>query len=269
MKYEKFELSMGKAFAGGSLSVVGYRFGSGGPSTYIQGGTHGGEITYPIFNRIFEHLKNVDGKGTITLLPLANPISWMQRLYFYTAGKFSMYDGKDWNWFFPGKKEGTTAQRFAYMIFEEAKKHEFIIDLHTSRLSKPFLIVTNEKQLSMAKQIGSAFTQIIDLKSVAARQGIVPLSGAAEEAGLDGYSLECGSHDSLDEESITYSTNLVLNTLEFRGHIAEKTAMTPGIYYSKLITYNAPETGFVEYIHPLETKLKKVKPYTRYILPIP
>ena len=74
---EKFTLTMGKAIGGGDLSVVGYRFGSGSPTTYIQGGTHGGEITYPIFRKLYERLSEAGLKGTVTLVPISNPISWM------------------------------------------------------------------------------------------------------------------------------------------------------------------------------------------------
>jgi uncharacterized protein len=92
---------------GNSLSVYGYTLGDGEKSVYIQGGMHGGEITYWIFHRFYQELLNQTLLKQVTLVPIANPFSWQQRSYFYTAGKFSFIDGKDWLWSFPGKFDGT------------------------------------------------------------------------------------------------------------------------------------------------------------------
>ena len=143
---EQFTLSIGNSISGSPLSVLGYRFSQGtGPSIYIQGGTHGGEITFPIFKMLSDFLtKSADWNGMVTLIPLSHPLSWNQRYYFYTAGKFDNYNGKDWNRSFPGDKDGSTTQRCSHMIFEEASKHDLVIDLHTSRISNPFVIVARE-----------------------------------------------------------------------------------------------------------------------------
>lgn len=256
-KYEKFKIEFGKGFGGIDLSVVGYRFQNGeGPKIYIQGGTHGGEITYPIFTKLFKYLNENEFKGTITLVPIANPHSWMSRLYFYTAGKYSMYDGKDWNWFFPGKENGTTAQRYAFKLFEEIKKHDFAVDLHTSRWSKPFLIIGQEKHIELAKKLGVSHNFYMDYEEVKAR-GITPLSDAADQMGIDSYTLECGGHDSMDMDTFEECFKVMLRTLAHNGNIEYSDEVKPGIMYTGLKTYNAPTTGMVEYIHDYWDEIKK------------
>jgi predicted deacylase len=39
--------------------------------------------------------------GKIIIVPIANPLSWMQRVHYTTIGKYDFYDGKDWNRNFP------------------------------------------------------------------------------------------------------------------------------------------------------------------------
>jgi len=259
MKYKRFKLTLGKSFGGSEISAVGYKFGNGTPSTYIQGGTHAGEITYPIFRNLFNYLNTKNFEGTITLVPISNPLSWTQRLYFYTAGKFSMYDGKDWNRAYPGKKDGTTAQRSAHMGFTEAKKHEFVIDLHTSRWSKPFLIIGNKKYLPLARDIGISHTYLIDLEKEFSRKKYKPLSSAVNEAGVEGFTLECGSHDSMGMKIFDYCTEVILNTLSLRGHIKHQSKLKSGVYYTDLKTYTAPHTGFVEYMYNFWDPVEKGK----------
>lgn len=253
---KKFRLNLGEAIGGGPLSVVGYSLGRGQPATYIQGGIHGGEITYPIFRKLFEYLTNHQFKGTITLVPIANPVSWSQRLYFYTAGKFSLYDGRDWNRFFPGRKDGTTAERLAHLLFTEVKKHDFAIDLHTSRWSKPFLIIDDKKYLPLAKKMGISHTYLANLRaSVGASGG--PLSEAIGHFGIDGFTLECGSHDSMDPTTANYCFEVLLNALGSRGHFEHKSPLKPGVYYTQLKTYPAPVSGFVEYLVGFYQAFKK------------
>lgn len=259
---EKFTLSFGKNFTGGDLSVLGHRFTMGeGPKVYIQGGAHGGEITYPIFRKLYSYLSTNDFCGTVTLVPIANPISWMQRLYFYTAGKFNMYDGKDWNWYFPGKEDGTTAQRYAFMLFQEAKNHELVIDLHTSRWSNPFVIVGKESLLKYAKVSGITETYFdpFDPTKESGRVKVIPLSDGADINGLEGVTIECGSHDSMDEKVMEESFQAVLNMLTLKGVLNRSIPETPSsaFVYSGYRTYTSPVTGFVEYIHKIGVEVKK------------
>ncbi|MCB9809751.1 succinylglutamate desuccinylase/aspartoacylase family protein [Candidatus Peribacteria bacterium] len=242
---------MGTTLTGGETSTLCYIYKNGdGPSTFINGGTHGGEITYPVFRKLAAHLEKHEFKGKITLLPVSNPIAWSQRLYFSTAGKFSMYDGKDWNWRYPGNADGVVQERFAHMVFTEVVQHDFVIDLHTSRWSKPFLITGKSEHLPLAKASGIDYTYASldahDLKGT----NIMPLSYAADmHCKNGGVTLECGSHDSMNDAVFEYCYKVVLNMLVFQGHFDDYIPLSNGMYYTGYHTYTAPEAGFVEYHH--------------------
>lgn len=254
---EQFRLSIGSNINGSPLSVTGYRFSRGnGPAVYIQGGTHGGEITFPIFRLLNDFLlKNENWKGTVTLIPITNPISWNQRSQFYTVGKFNYYDGKDWNRSFPGNEEGSTAERCAHMIFTEASKHDIVIDLHTSRLSKPFFIVSRKDLIEYGICSGILPTYLSP-----AMKTSLPLPDAIDVIGKKGITIECGSHDSIDKENIRQCFDAVLNLMRLEGLLND--SQKPKIVNNSFVfigydTYFAPASGFVEYIHPLEKSLKK------------
>ena len=135
---KKKKLALYKAVYGDEVSVLVYTFGKGKNTLYIQGGVHGGEVTFFILHELVNYLKSIEEKldGTVTVVPICNPVSWSQRVYYYTAGKFDLYKGKDWNRSYPGS-ETTLSSRMSKKIFEIASKHECVIDLHTARNSKP------------------------------------------------------------------------------------------------------------------------------------
>ncbi|MCX6757271.1 MAG: succinylglutamate desuccinylase/aspartoacylase family protein [Candidatus Nomurabacteria bacterium] len=254
---EKFTLSIGDNITGSPLSVLGYRFSQGnGSSIYIQGGTHGGEITFPIFKMLSNFLeKNTEWQGTVTLIPLSHPISWNQRHYYYTAGKFDNYNGKDWNRSFPGNKDGSTTERISKMIFDEAIKHDLILDLHTSRRSKPFTIVSREDLVEYAINSG-----ILPIYLAPKSSSNFPFTDAIDNAGKKGITIECGSHDSMNQDDFSLSFNAVLNVFRKEKLLNDNIELkkVDGVFvFEKYETYFAPISGFVEYLQPLEKLVKK------------
>lgn len=256
-KKEIFTLSIGNNITGSPLSVTGYRFSKGtGPSIYIQGGTHGGEITFPIFKLLNNFLENnSEWVGTITLIPLAHPVSWNQRSYFYTVGKFDNYNGKDWNRSFPGNPDGSTTERISHMIFSEASKHDLVIDLHTSRISNPFVIVSREDLVSYGTDSGILPTYLAPKTS-----SNFVLPDAIDNIGKKGITIECGSHDSMDNNNFQICFEAILNIFRKEGLLNDnkelKTA-EKSFVFNKYDTYFAPISGFVEYLHPIEKDIKK------------
>lgn len=68
---------------------------------YIQANLHGAEIVgnaviYELIE-FFSRLNNDDINGQITLVPMCNPTAVNQRHLFFSTGRYSPYDGLNWN----------------------------------------------------------------------------------------------------------------------------------------------------------------------------
>lgn len=253
---EEFTLSVGASITGADLLIKGYRYKNGnGPAVYIQGGTHGGEVTFSVFKLLNEFLlQSEEWNGLVTLVPISNPFSWNQRVHYSTIGKFNFYDGKDWNRSFPGNNDGSTSERWASAIFTEAQKHDFVIDLHTSRNSLPFNIISREDLLSVCRDTGLPFTYL-----ASKMKGGMPLPDAIDAISGKGITIECGSHDSMDKENAQKSFEAILNIFRSIGLLNDNKEknISESVYFTKYDSYFAPESGFVEYVNPLGASIKK------------
>ena len=155
MKISKQTNFVGSTPMGTELSILNYEIDSekAGKHIYIQSGIHGGEITQWILHELFSFLKANLQQGKVTLVPCANPVSWTQRVYYSTNGKFDFYMGKDWNRNFPGNADGSMGERIAGILFGNAKKADFALDLHTSRESIPFGIYSRPEYEDILKRL--------------------------------------------------------------------------------------------------------------------
>lgn len=237
---------------GNSLDVTGYELGVGEQAVYIQGGMHGGEVTYWIFHRLVNILQQKQLKKKVTLVPLCNPFSWQQKSYFYTVGKFSMIDGKDWLWSFPGLTSGSPMQRLAAQLYGVASKHALSVDLHTSRKSVPFGIfsaTTYESELK-ALAIPYNFVSTYGDSPDQLKQGVASLSYAMSMNGQRGFTLECGSHDTFNEANIQSMCDSIVNLLRLEG-VLDEPVQAPGDFITfddaHFGKYRADHTGFVTY----------------------
>ena len=116
MQAVKNRVNVGQTIAGNSIDIVTYTLAAPvqGKKVHVQSGIHGGEITYWVQHRLFNFLKEHLKAGEVVFVPCANPVAWEQRAYFYTFGKFDLYDGRDPNSHFPGDADGSIHQRIAH-----------------------------------------------------------------------------------------------------------------------------------------------------------
>ncbi|MCA9383257.1 succinylglutamate desuccinylase/aspartoacylase family protein, partial [Candidatus Dojkabacteria bacterium] len=112
-------ISIGTDPGGNPITINAYEYSNGvsGPTLYLQGGVHGGEVTLWVLKQLVTKLQNYKIKGNIVIIPIANPVAWGQRTYFSTNGKFDFYMGKDWNRSYPGNMDGTLSQRISSVGF--------------------------------------------------------------------------------------------------------------------------------------------------------
>lgn len=178
------------------------------PCIYIQWWMHGWEVTIWIFHYIVEILQCFLIKGKIILVPYANPLSWIQKIHYSTIGKYDRYDGKDRNRNFPWTPLWTWAERIAYALLQLSKDADYVIDLHTSRHSIPFSIVSNtEWYQNIVDLFWLSYTQIIWFNT----SHFIWYSASI---GKKSICLECGSHDKLDIDNNRFIGDRIISWLE-------------------------------------------------------
>jgi predicted deacylase len=187
-------IHVAETIAGNPIDIITYTLSAPakGKRVYIQSGIHGGEITYWLQHKLFRFLKENLKSGEVVFVPCANPASWEQRSYFYTFGKFDLYDGKDCNSHFPGKENGSLHQRIAHALGGLATNCDLGLDLHTARDSLPYCIFTQEKYAPLVKLLGLPYNYQDDT--------ITPETAGCFDSlmdplGIDNLCIECGSHD--------------------------------------------------------------------------
>jgi hypothetical protein len=251
-KVQRFSLSVGEQVNGNNIKILGYTFSGKrkGKSVYIQGGIHGGEVTFWILNKLFSILSKEDISGSVTLIPIANPLAWNTQIYFNTPGKFNLQNGKDWNRNFPGNKNGSFSERIAFELYSKAKDADFILDLHTSRDSVPFTIISRKEDIQYAKTLGIELNYFSDDLNNKTYEGC--LTNQIElSQGKPAMTIECGGHDSYNKRNISCVFNGIRDLLtEFQ--IINKKYKTDKIldqlYFSRLINIRCTQSGFVNYI---------------------
>lgn len=189
--------------AGGGLNVVlrefVYKAEKTGKAIYIQSGLHGGETSQWVLYRLHRFLLENLRCGEVHIVPYANPLAWMQRVYGSTSGKFSLLDGKDFNRCFSGSATGDVTARLCAKLMELSASADFVVDLHTSKRSKPFAIYTQKAYEPVVKACGLPYNQYSDDAAIAALHGT--FNAALDRAGVANITLECGSHDSYEAEN--------------------------------------------------------------------
>lgn len=251
MNVVKEPMRVGLTVAGNPIDIFKYtlRADTSGPKVYVQSGIHGGEITYWIIHRLFNTLKTALKAGEVTIIPFANPLSWEQTSYFYTHGKFDLYDGKDFNRHFPGKSDGSMPQRIAHCLHTEALKHELVIDLHTSRDSLPFVIFNKMDYAPHVREIGLAFNYYYPDEDPSFDGS---LDCAMDAAGIDNVVIECGGHDEYDEDKINRVYSGILRALARLGMV-DMASVTDIIapdtpqYFETSCKIHAQHSGFIRY----------------------
>lgn len=252
----KNRIHVGQTIAGNPIDIVTYTLAGAvkGKKVHIQSGMHGGEITYWVQHRLFNFLKEHLKAGEVVFIPCANPASWDQRSYFYTFGKFDLYDGKDCNSHFPGKADGSLHERIAHALTGLAKDCDLGLDLHTARNSLPYCIFTQEKYLPLVKDMGLTYNYLDDGEPVGS------FDAAMDPLGIDNLCIECGSHDEYNASKIDQVFAGILRLLARLGMIDASltTPVTDKLYYfrnhKKIITR---DSGFVRYDVALGAAFKK------------
>ncbi len=194
------------------LDITVHRFvGSGeGPSVYIQAGLHGNEhpgimVTARLIKKIETMLDKHKLNGTITIVPLCNPIAFSQTVQGEIVGRFDVATGKNFNRYFPDLSrkvvekcnstvrgdidarairsvlrsilkdepkavDKSASDRMKSQLFQLALEHDVVIDLHADNCSL-LHIYTSEKETTTAEMLATELGCELLLSGVHSAEG--------------------------------------------------------------------------------------------------
>ncbi|MDN7228347.1 M14 family metallopeptidase [Planococcus sp. N064] len=215
-----------------------------GPKVLVMGGIHGCEYTsIDAAQKIGASLLPSQLNGKMIVLPIANPASFYARSI-YVHPK----DQKNLNRMFPGKEDGTDAERLAYWLNESVfKEVDYMIDLHGGDMIEalvPFTIyhvTEDEKVLEASKEMASLF----DIDYVIGSNGQVPGStyGCAAEQGVPAIIAEAGQQGIMSEEHSLLLQKGVKNILIFLGLLEGEAEKSDSTFLSVFDWYRSDTKG--------------------------
>ncbi len=257
MKESKKDLTVGTTVAGQPIYVTCYTIDSEKPgkTLYLQGGIHGGEITLHMIREIYNYIKQNISSGKVKIIPFANPMGWAQKAYTYTVGKFSDKTGEDFNRTYGKTTINSSTVAISNAILKECEEADFAIDLHTAHTSFPHTITFDENVLPMVKIANIEYNRLCygseEYKST--------LGGQLTKMGIQNFTIECGSHDDINDEYTINVVKGVLNVVAELGIINSKPQQNKmrQVAFSKSVSFYAECGGIVDFKKQLGESFKK------------
>lgn len=243
------------------LNVLQYG-GSAGPSVFIGVGIHGDELTgNASVWRLIDYLKGRKIRGTITIMPAMNP----DGLNYNIRGMPEA--GVDLNRLYPGKSTGYIAERITAKIWEIARRHDIIIDLHTIGRGIPFVIldpVTGDLKRrtdDLAQATGITVLEEYSPQDYEQQNLGASLGGVASKEDIPSLTIELGGSKDIDWGSVEAGYLAMRNVLIHVGVV--RGTMTP--VRSCVVIHESgyrredvwsEKGGFIEYVAELGQKLR-------------
>ncbi|MFV8569614.1 succinylglutamate desuccinylase/aspartoacylase family protein [Marinobacter sp. SBS5] len=184
-----------------------------GPTLCLTGAIHGDELNgIEIVRRAMYDLDPAKLSGQVVGVPIVNLTGFQQ-------GSRYLPDRRDLNRYFPGRSDGTLADRIAHSLFNSVIRHcDMLVDIHTGSLKR-----TNLPQLraDMNNPEVAEFTKGFDRMAVVHSSGSEGmLRTAAVNAGIRAVTLEAGESLRIQEHQIKAGVNSLNSLMEKHGMIS-------------------------------------------------
>lgn len=229
------EKKLGKVFIGSlahgaevSIPVLVLRGKKEGPTLWINCLVHGDELNGALASwELFHELSVDDVAGNLVITPVSNPLAFEHR------DKIADIDLIDMDTTFPGDPKGLFAQRTAYVLFEEIKKHaNYLLHFHTLHTHFKAVAYTVskivpqadqaiiDKSREMALAFGCETNCVVDL---ATATGELPgvTRGALDitciQHNIPAFMAEVGSGGKIDRKFVAIAKQGVINLMIYLG----------------------------------------------------
>ena len=166
--WRKFTMTVGELATGHELTLPVFKFegrDQSAPNVYIQANVHGAEVQgNAVIFQLMKRLQSLDLLGSITLVPLANPLAINQKSGEFTLGRFDPITGVNWN---------REYQNFTPELTAWFKVHQHLSDSDLVRAFRQHLLAECERQLASPWGITSGRRLALNLQSMAHQADIV------------------------------------------------------------------------------------------------
>lgn len=224
------------ALSGWSWAVQDIVGQTAGPRLCVMSGVHVNEVSgmEAVF-RLRETFRRLPLKGSISLMPLANPPALPLRSEYICP-----IDGKNINFSFPGWPDGTFSEAFCDAILNEwAADADCLVDLHGGDLCEEvsrFTVVptTGDPEFDNFNiSLGKAFDPqiVVCLPPDGLDQPGRSCSGRAMQRKHAAFA-EAGAHGLVDETSVAFHANGVLRIAQLLGMIAKAPALSGSPFFA-------------------------------------
>lgn len=147
------------------IRVIRFHGSGNGPRVYLQAALHAHEMPgMAALDRLIPRLLDAEGegrlKGSITLVPHANPIGLAQAVFGETLGRFDLNGRTNFNRSFPTEPPDmlsgkSAAERLKSVLLSLAVQADVVLDLHCDDEGPIYLYVA-ERQLSEGRRLARA-----------------------------------------------------------------------------------------------------------------
>jgi len=211
------ELNVASMATGGQLNLELHviRGMRPGPVLLVSAALHGDEINGTEVVRRLLRSKSLKGlKGTLLLLPVMNPLAFMNRSRY-------LPDRRDLNRLFPGASSGSMGSRLAHVVCQQILPlADYVIDLHSAsadrvNLSQVRVTEGDECSRKLAESFGAPVIAISAQRDGTFRK-------ACKKAKKPCLLYEAGESGRLDAHAIRFGQQGVLSVMRSIGMIRKK-----------------------------------------------
>ena len=223
----------------GGIPVTRVRGVDAGPSLLVTAGVHGGE--YCGIEAAVQFANALDPatlRGTVTVLALVNrPAFYAKRQYVVPE------DGRNVNRVFPGRADGSLAERLAHAVMIVAATAQHWVDLHSGDLHEalwPFVIYSPEGPAPVA-QTARRMAQAYGIPVVVESGGITGGTyQAASSAGIAAILAESGQMGQLEPAGVARHVAGLQNVCRVLGIIPEPAQAFETTTYTQNLWVRSP-----------------------------
>ncbi len=245
-----------------NLPVIEYNAGTG-PSVFVGCTIHGDEVTgQASVWKLRDHISSEGLHGRLTIVPVMNPLGFN-----YNVRGIPM-STVDLNRLYPGDPEGSLSERTTAIIWDIARQHDFIIDVHTAGWCIPHILVDplkgelKERVEDFALASGVTVLQEYEEEKYQLQNLGASLPGVALKEGKVALTLELGGFKGIDWGSVDAGfvglRNMLARAGLMEGKVSPVTSV-PVIHekgYRRASVY-APMGGLLMYVDVPGARVKK------------
>ncbi|HPW39830.1 MAG TPA: succinylglutamate desuccinylase/aspartoacylase family protein [bacterium] len=250
INYGFFKIMTGSDLSTRRLAIMSAKSKNPGPVVWLTGCVHGDEVGgIAVIQEVFKKLRTQPlEQGAIFAIPLMNPMG------FETNSRYMAISEEDLNRSFPGKKNGSLAERVAEKIFSTIMetKPTLVLDLHNDWIkSIPYTLIdpkppkhkdAYETTKKIAQQTG--FLVINEQENGDDAEELKKtLSGSLISQGIPALTLELSESYIIDEKNVSDGIKSVWNILSYLKMVEPD--KQPFHHYSR----NGLENKILKYSH--------------------